>query len=140
MKEVSAEARAVALKHGLDEEIVQATFDRERQRAKEQRDLNLACSLSRTGRIPRRRGRFNTQLARKAARVYEDLKGEPFPGGPANACISRTYAGHLNRSEGAWSWYLDAINYDHGYPVLLGSPWPAREALKDLTKLEIQAF
>ena len=48
-----------------------------------------------------RRESKNTALARRIAKHYENEIGRPFPGGPENAYIKRTNAGHWQRSEGA---------------------------------------
>ncbi|KKL56267.1 hypothetical protein LCGC14_2247130 [marine sediment metagenome] len=42
--------------------------------------------------------------------------------------INRTYAGHWQRSKGAWLWYF----YNSDYPSIsnIGSQWPATECMK----------
>ena len=79
------------------------------------------------------RSRKNTPLAQRLAKIYEEHFNEPFPGGIENACIQRTYAGHHQRSGGAWSWCLQKINSDipNGLVRDFGSQYPAKEAVKD---------
>ena len=61
-------------------------------------------------------------LAYRIAELLEK-RGYSWPGGPENAKIRRTYAGRHQRSDGAWSWYLDAVQ---GLaPMSIGSQWKA---------------
>lgn len=71
--------------------------------------------------------RKNTKLARQIARIYEKETGHDFPGGVENACIGRTYAGHWQRSNGAWSWFLEVLDTDKGHILSFGSPYPASD-------------
>ena len=76
----------------------------------------------------------NTRLARRLAGEYERITGRPFPGGIENARIQRSYPGHRQRAEGAWSWCLETIEGTIGELLTLadfGSITPATEAIKD---------
>ena len=82
------------------------------------------------------RQRVNTSLAR----LWERESGQPFPGGIENACIQRTRAGHWQRSEGAWYWFLSTIVIDGAQQAIpqMGYQWPARECVKDPSLLDWQ--
>ena len=60
------------------------------------------------------RGRENRLAKRIVAMLAE--KGIEFPGGPENAYIRRTYAGHWQTSAGAWLWSLEQIDRVEGEP------------------------
>ena len=81
---------------------------------------------------------MNTLLARRLAAHYERMSGEPFPGGPTNAYIQRTYAGYWQRAEGYPSWNLMPIDSSYGLPLAFGSQAPATEAVKDPQELFIE--
>ena len=76
-------------------------------------------------------------LARRLAAEYERMSGEPFPGGPTNAHIQRTYAGHWQRAEGYPSWNL-MPSTSATAPLAFGSQWPAAEAVEDPGKLFVE--
>lgn len=75
----------------------------------------------------------NTPLARKLAQRLIDeghLDGSEFP---ADRCyFQRSYAGHWQRSEGAWSWTLGYLN-EHGmitHGPIIGSQYSASVVMK----------
>ena len=76
------------------------------------------------------RNKKNTILACKLAEFYESHFSEDFPGGITNAFIQRTYAGHWQRSAGAWSWHLRAIDNQYGTVRDFGSAYSASECLE----------
>jgi hypothetical protein len=43
---------------------------------------------------------------------------------PANVRFIRTHAGHWQRSQGSWSWFLE--DADTGAPLNIGSQYPQR--------------
>ena len=74
----------------------------------------------------------NTPLARKVARVFEHF-GHEIPGGPENACIRRTYAGHWQKTNGAWLWELACV--DNSFLIYsMGSTDRATDVVKAFSK------
>lgn len=55
-------------------------------------------------------------------------------GNPEDFCIRRTYAGHHQKSAGAWTWEMELIDQtkrdDIRHQMLMGSQYPARELKK----------
>lgn len=88
-------------------------------------------------RAMKKRPTQNTPLARRLARLYELAYQQHFPGGIKNAKINRDQlAITAYRDCGAWVWSLFVIDSTAGYPRAFGSPYPARECVKDRTKIE----
>ena len=64
-----------------------------------------------------------------ADKLYDRLK-DHIPGLEAyegNLKIQRTYAGYVQRSAGAWSWYF--VTSDEEISIDIGSQWSATECL-----------
>jgi hypothetical protein len=68
-----------------------------------------------------------------ARRMWTLFGNEDRP--PAGLEIRRTRAGHHQRSNGAWSWYLYAPDQ---YLEDLGSQWPARELWARRGEIEVR--
>ena len=118
---ISPAARRLSERMGLDARAVQD--DRERIRRLEEAE---------TAKVRYRRPpqfHRNTKLARQVAVAYEAIIG-PFPGGIRNAAIHRSYAGHIQRSQGALSWRIMPIHRPAEI-VLFGSFYPATQAARD---------
>lgn len=69
------------------------------------------------------------KLARKIAERLRKEEGLDWID-PARARIRRTYAGHHQRSEGAWSWELLDENGGFFKGQGIGSQWPATVVAK----------
>lgn len=80
-----------------------------------------------------------TRTARTIYRYIRDL-GYEAPGVKEyDVEICRTYAGHVQRSQGAWSWLLLAPNgYDAFYPVSVGSQYPATQIARHIRAGTVQ--
>ena len=59
--------------------------------------------------------------------------GFQWPGGPANARIVRTRAGHWQRLAGAWSWHLQPVVRDEKHYPSVGSQHPAKQIARGPT-------
>jgi hypothetical protein len=76
------------------------------------------------------------KLASKIVSLLE-RHGIRWPGGPENAVIVRTRAGHWQRSAGAWSWFLLRKDGETCYPSV-GSQYPASELIKGDVDITIE--
>jgi hypothetical protein len=79
-----------------------------------------------------RRRREPTALSRKLVAAVMKAGWQPYAD-PDRYVISRVYAGHWQRSAGAWSWSLDHLSDDTNAKVdasLVGSQFPAAECAR----------
>lgn len=74
------------------------------------------------------------ELARRILAQLLAMEGADveWPGGAENVRIQRTYAGHHQRSAGAWTWALGVVHPTFGVPSI-GSQYPAREVARGFT-------
>lgn len=95
--------------------------------------------------VSRRSAVPGSPITKAVLRRLRDL-GADVPGPDKLWCIKRTYAGHLQRSSGAWSWCLD-LQSPSGAPFELlryagvyGGYWPASLCCKHGSTLGVDCF